>query len=114
MRERGVFMSKEIFIIFFFSIDVNILNRFGESAAHTAVEENNIEGLNLLLSHPNLTALTLNMKDNYFGNTPVMRAVMRNRLEHLEVLVADPRVDLDTTDNEGRSLEEVAYEEYNW
>ena len=36
---------------------------------------------------------------------------------YLEVLAADLRVDLDTTDNEGRSLEEVAVaygEFYNW
>ena len=67
-----------------------------------------IEGLKLLLSHPSLTALTLNQKDNDYGYTPVMLAVRRNRLEHLEVLDADPRVDLDTTDKEGKSLEEVA------
>ena len=76
-----------------------------------AVYENNIEGLKLLLSHPSLTALTLNQKDNDYGYTPVMLASLVcshkwNRLEHLEVLAADPRVDLDTTDKEGRSLEE--------
>ena len=96
------------------SIDVNIVNN-GYSAVHRAVYGDNIEGLKLLLSHPSLTALTLNQKENYHGRTPVMRAVRakgseavrRNRLEHLEVLVADPRVDLDSTDNEGRSIEEL-------
>ena len=67
-----------------------------------------IEGLKLLLSHPSLTSLTLNRKDNENGDTPVMWAVKMNRLKHLKVLVADPRVDLDTTDKEGRSLEKVA------
>ena len=79
-----------------------------------AVYENNIEVLKLLLSHPSLTALTLNQKNKWDGATPVMLAVISNKwnngiMEHLKLLVADPRVDLDTTDKEGRSLEEVAY-----
>ena len=74
-----------------------------------------IEELKLLLSHPSLTALTLNQKDNDYGYTPVMWAVRCNRLEHLELLLAeDLRVDLDTIDKEGKSLEEVAFENYNW
>ena len=36
-----------------------------------------------------------------------MWAVRLNKLEHLALLAADPRVDLETTDKEGRSLEEV-------
>ena len=68
----------------------------------------NIEALKLLLSHPSLTALTLNKKDKD-GVTPVMWAAMQmNRLESLALLLADPRVDLGTTDKEGRSLKEVA------
>ena len=109
------------------NIDVNIVNEHSlhnESAVHVAVWENNIEGLKLLLSHPGLTALTLNHKKKYSGDTPVMLAmktngtqnwdplthgIRRNKLEeHLAVLAADPRVDLDTTDMEGRSLEEAA------
>ena len=95
------------------SIDVNILDKNGWSAVHKAVDENNFEGLKLLLSHPSLTTLSLNMKGKY-GNTPVMLTVRRKTLENLEVLAADPRVDLDTTDEDGWSLEEVAYEDYNW
>merc|ERR1711934_402201 len=39
---------------------------------------------------------------------PMTRGIRRNQLEEqLEVLAADPRVDLDTTDREGRSLEEA-------
>ena len=96
---------------------VNIVNNSGESAVHGAVIHNNIEGLKMLLSQPSLTALTLNQKDNKdMGMTPVMLALAislsrararRKRWEHVKVLVADPRVDLDTTDRQGRSLEEV-------
>ena len=90
------------------SIDVNIVDNDGESALLQAVLEDNIEALKFLLSHPSLTAVTLNQKEVRYGDTPVMRAVRWNRLEHLALLAADPRVDLDTTDEGGRSLEEVA------
>merc|ERR1711953_1046341 len=73
-----------------------------------AVIRNNIELLKLLLSHPSLTALTLNQKDKCYGATPVMWAVNYDKLEHLALLAEDLRVDLDTTDKEGRSLEERA------
>jgi len=91
------------------SIDVNIVDNGGYNPVHQAVlYGDNIEGLKLLLSHPSLTALTINQKDNNYGYTPVMWAVRKNRLKHVEVLAADPRVDLDTNDNEGGSLEELA------
>ena len=103
------------------SIDVNIVDKRGWSAVYQAVVYgDNIEGLKLLLSHPSLTALTLNQKDTRYGFTPVMLAVMNGsyRWQHLELLAEDLRVDLDTTDKEGRSLEEVAFEEVafdcNW
>ena len=109
-------------------IDVNIVNNDGQSALHTAVMINidrfhnglygrehlaahsdNIEALNLLLNHPGLTALTLNQKDNKYGQTPVMHAVNHECSSMcLEMLAADLRVDLDTTDKEGRSLEDLA------
>jgi len=91
------------------TIDVNIVDKHGESAVHrTVVCGDNIEGLKLLLSHPCLTTLTLNQRERLYGDTPVTLAVKQNSSKHLKVLAADPRVDLDTTDMEGRSLEEVA------
>ena len=96
------------------TIDVNILTKYDWSAVHRTCTGHSIEGLKLLLCNPSLTALTLNQKDKQYGDTPVMFAVRWKKLEHLKVLAADPRVDLDTTDKEGKSLEEVAYEEYNW
>ena len=83
------------------------------------VKNNSLEVLKLLLSHPSLTALTLNHRCaisylkkpqnmKYDGASPVMLAVIENRLKQLALLAADPRVDLDTTDKEGRSLEERA------
>merc|ERR1712172_479139 len=86
----------------------NIVTNNGKSALHCAVYSNSIEGLKLLLSHPSLTSLTLNQRERLYGDTPVTLAVKQNSSKHLKVLAADPRVDLDTTDMEGRSLEEVA------
>ena len=90
------------------NINVNIVDNRGRSAVHVAMYSDNIEALKLLLGQPSLTALTLNQKDKY-GVTPVMKAARWNRLEHLALLAADPRVDLDTTNKEGWSLEEVAW-----
>ena len=87
--------------------DVNIQDKDGRTAVHWAAEFNNTEALKLLLDHTSLTALTLNQK-KMVGWTPVMIAVICKRLEALAMLCADQRVDLDTTDNEGQSLEEWA------
>ena len=87
------------------NIDVNIVGNDGESAVHHAVEKNNIEALKLLLNHPGLTALTLNQKD-WRGYTPYMRAVDAKERECLALFAADLRVDLDTTDENGLSLDE--------
>ena len=87
------------------NINVNIVGNDGESAVHHAVDKNNIEALKLLLNHPGLTALTLNQKDNKFGEAPVMRAVDEEKRECLELLAADLRVDLDTTNTWGNGLD---------
>jgi len=90
------------------SLDVNSVEDCGQTALHLTIiySYNNIEALRLLLSHPSLTAHTLNKKNKDKGDTPVMLAVRKNKFEHLALLAADPRVDLDTIDKEGRSLEE--------
>merc|ERR1712110_377919 len=57
-----------------------------------------------------MTALTINQKNGrpVKKNSPVMLAVKRHARKCLEMLATDPRVDLDTTDKDGRGLEEVA------
>merc|ERR1712130_497879 len=88
------------------SLDVNIVTNYDQTALYLAVKENNFEALKLLLSHPSLTAFTLNQKDKKDGATPVMLAVKCERLELRALFATDPRVDLDTTDREGRGLEQ--------
>jgi len=92
------------------SIDVNSVDNYGTSL----VGCHQIDVLKLLLSHPGLSALTLNQKQKKNGATPVMIAAMRNKLEHLAMLAADLRVDLDILDKEGRSLEEIASTWQSW
>ena len=89
---------------------MNILDNNGASPVHWAVFGlwDNIEGLKLLLKHSGLSALTLNKKDEEYCKTPVMLAVSLDRLEFVALLAADLRVDLDTTDMWGKSLEELA------
>ena len=68
---------------------------------------------------PVMLAVTTNGTQNFWDplvwnhgyhiRDPLTRGIRRNQLEEqLEVLAADPRVDLDTTDEKGRSLEEAA------
>ena len=80
----------------------------GWSALHSAVNWENIDGLKLLLSHPSITALIINQKDNYHGRTPVMLAMKCKKVNILRELVNHPSVDLDTRDGSGSSLEESA------
>ena len=61
--------------------------------------------LKLLLADPQLT--TINHMNNE-GKTPVMYAMELNKLRALRELVLHDSVDLDTMDNLGRSLEDVA------
>ena len=100
-------------------VDVNILDNDDGSAVHWAVDTDNIGALKLLLDHPGLTTRTLNHKIKRhatpmaylwptYGVTPVMMAMAMEKLEHIALLANDPRVDLDTTDERGKSLEERA------
>ena len=43
-----------------------------------------------------------------FGKTPLMTAVVRNSIKSVHELLGHHSVDLYTTDDEGRGLEEVA------
>jgi len=65
------------------SIDVNSVDNYGNSL----VGCHQIDVLKLLLSHPGLSALTLNQKQQKNVATPVMIAAMRNKLEHLAILI---------------------------
>merc|ERR1712130_213942 len=84
------------------NINVNSVTDYGQTALHLASRYgyNNIDAMKLLLSHPSLTALTLNQKDKEYGDTPVNMAVRYHSLELLALLAADPRVDLDTIDKD--------------
>ena len=87
------------------TLDLNCTDIYGETGLHIAATYNNVEGLQLLLSDPRLN--TANHKNDAI-RTPVMYAMYYNSVNALRELVVHPSVNLDTTDEEGRSLEEAA------
>ena len=89
--------------------DLNYPDIAGSTALHYAAELDNAEGVRLLLADPRLKTTNHKSKD---GNTPVMAAIIEGNVNALRELVAHPSVDLDTRDEEGKSLEEVARWEF--
>ena len=87
------------------SLDVNTSNSYGRTALHWAYS--NVTGLRLLLADPRLTSV--NARD-CGGWTPLMRAVWWGSVEVVRELVRVEGVDLETRDDGGRSLEQVARE----
>ena len=85
------------------SLDVNTSASNGSTALHCT--SSNVTGLRLLLADPRLTSINAR---GYLGRTPLMRAVMCGSVEVVRELVRVEGVDLETRDDRGRSLEEVA------
>eukprot|EP00092_Neocalanus_flemingeri_P036555 GFUD01039801.1.p1 GENE.GFUD01039801.1~~GFUD01039801.1.p1 ORF type:complete len:229 (+),score=55.36 GFUD01039801.1:129-815(+) len=85
------------------SIQINLANEHGQSALHTASRFNNPEAISDLLEHSHIL---LNKKSE-LGSSPLMVAVKYCRKEAFEVLIKDKRVDLETIDNQQRTLEQV-------
>ena len=85
------------------SLNVNSTTSIGATALHLACP--NVTGLRLLLADPRLTSI--NARDG-FGNTPLMWAVSDGSVECVRELVMVEGVDLETRDDDGTSLEQVA------
>ena len=87
------------------TVYLNCTDSFGKTALHHAARSDNAEAVQLLLNDPRLN--TANHKST-IGDTPVMLAMKWKKVNALRELAAHPSVDLDTRDNLGKSLEEVA------
>ena len=89
------------------TVDLNCTDISGQTALHKVgwALGDNVDAVKMLLADPRLT--THNHKDNG-GWTPVMSALLWKKPGAFRELVAHPKVDLDTKDEKGRSLEEVA------
>ena len=87
------------------TVDLNCTNQNGTTALHYAVDDDNVEGVRMLLADPRLN--TVNHKDKW-GRTPGMAAMKWKSVNALRELVNHPSVDLDTRDGSGSSLEESA------
>merc|ERR1719184_516876 len=78
----------------------------GLTALHIACATGNMEAVRMILAKPNLTSL--NWRDKEDGISPMMAAVGAGRLEVVRHLVGMPEIDLQTIDNLGRTLIDVA------
>jgi len=84
-------------------ISVNLCNQYGLSALHTAARFNLPSAVADLLRHP---GVSVNEK-TLLGSSPLMVAVKYCSKQSAQILVRDKRVDLDSVDNRGRTLEDV-------
>ena len=87
------------------TLDLNCSDSCGQTALHFAAENDNVEGVQLLLADHRLKT---GDHKNFYGLTPVMLAMKHNNVNALRELVGHPSVSLDTVDGLGKSLEEVA------
>ena len=87
------------------TVDLNCTNSNDCTALHLAADDDNVEGVRLLLDDPRLSTVNHQNKN---GETAVAVAVLHNNENALRELVAHPSVDLDVMDNDGRSMEELA------
>merc|ERR1719327_2594681 len=78
----------------------------GLTPLHIACATRNLEAVQMILAKPDLTSL--NWRDRDDGISPLMAAVGAGRLEVVRHLVGVPEVDLQTIDNLGRTLIDVA------
>ena len=87
------------------TVDLNCTSREGNTALHIAADVDNVEVVRMLLDDARLN--TANHKNND-GDTSVVFAMITHSLNALRELVAHPSIDLDTKDQLGKGLEEVA------
>merc|ERR1719237_1779043 len=80
--------------------------RAGLTPLHIACATGNLEALQMILAKPNLASL--NWRDKEDGISPMMAAVGAGRLEVVRHLIGVPEIDLQTIDNLGRTLIDVA------
>jgi len=84
-------------------LQVNLANRHGLTALHTACRFNIGSAVSDLLRRP---AILINER-TVLGSTPLMVAVKYVSKQAVQILVRDRRVDLDVVDNRQRRLEDV-------
>ena len=86
-------------------IDVNAKDDQGNTAFHVACCKGNVAILRLLLAAPGLL--------HNERNNPILRAIKSVKIEAVRLMAEVAEVDLDVTDNQGRSLEEFAIKNLN-
>ena len=87
-------------------LHVNCQETNGWTALHGACYLDNTRVVRLLVSHPGMDSW--NTRDRLGGSCPLMLAVRNGSIDCVRELVRVGEVDLETTDDSGRGLEEVA------
>ena len=88
---------------FCFTNEANTLT--GDSALHCACQEDNVPAISLIARHPSKPNLNT---ENSRGETPLMVAVKCGSINSVRCLLGLPGVDMETKDEEGRDLMEIA------
>ena len=86
-------------------LDVNCKNKYGFTAMHIACMVSNIRDLRLLVAHPEMRSLNARNKG---GLTPIGLAVHFGQVDCVREMMGTKGVDLDTKDDGGDGLEEMA------
>ena len=74
------------------AVDVNVKDKWGQTALHDAASANNAEGARMLLLHKDFNSANVT---DYFGTTALMDAVKCRKEEVLRELVEHQCVSLD-------------------
>ena len=87
------------------SVAINSSDFSGNTAVHEASDFGNVIALNMLVGNPRLTSVHTR---GYLGQTPLMIAIRYGEIGCVRDLVRVEGADLETRDDQGKSLEEEA------
>jgi ankyrin repeat protein len=88
---------------------VNAVDTNQSTALHYAGHNDSGGVVRILLAQPGVDCNPRDSGGQSAGQTPVMAAVVNGKTECVRVLAGDPRVKLDTRDDQGRTLEAAAW-----
>ena len=90
------------------NLDLNWKSWKKWTALHSSVSEGNLEALRAILKDPRLMVVTLNQKEEMYGQSPLMLAVFKSKTAAVLELLKMKGIDLKTTNNCGHGLVQVA------
>ena len=88
-------------------LDLSLTDPAGRNLAQIAVESEGANSVRCLQLLSQNRRVNWNIK-NREGETPVMFCLKNNKIEMARILLSTPRVNLNTRDNQGKYLENIA------